>query len=82
MYNNNTLPATTNLLDSLSKSEDTNEKNEFCCDWVQLNWEKLKHAVDDIKNSVSEVKDWKKHWFKCIISEGGYFEVDNIVINK
>ena len=22
-------------------------------------------------------EDWKKHWHKCIISEGDYFERDN-----
>ena len=29
-------------------------------------------------------KDWKKRWYKCIISEGGYFEWNKIVwlINK
>ena len=23
-------------------------------------------------------ENWKKHWYKCIISEGDYFEGDNI----
>ena len=27
-------------------------------------------------------KDWKKRWQKCIISEGDYFEEDNIDIYK
>ena len=27
-------------------------------------------------------KDWKKRWHKCIISEGDYFEGDNIDIDK
>ena len=27
-------------------------------------------------------EDWKKRWHKCIISEGGYFEGDKIVIDK
>ena len=27
-------------------------------------------------------QDWKKRWHKCIISEGGYFEGDKIVIDK
>ena len=26
--------------------------------------------------------DWEKCWYKCIISEGGYFEGDTIVIDK
>ena len=27
-------------------------------------------------------EDWKKRWHKNIISEGGYFEGDKIVIDK
>ena len=27
-------------------------------------------------------EDWKKCWHKCIISEGGYLEGRNIVIDK
>ena len=27
-------------------------------------------------------EDWKRHWYKCIISEGGYFVGDKIVIDK
>ena len=27
-------------------------------------------------------EDWKNHWYKCIISEGDYFEGDNIDINE
>ena len=27
-------------------------------------------------------EEWKKSWHKCIISEGGYFEGDKIVIDK
>ena len=27
-------------------------------------------------------EDWKKRWHKCIISEGGYFEGNKIVIDK
>ena len=26
--------------------------------------------------------NWKQRWYKCIISEKGYFEGDNIVIDK
>ena len=27
-------------------------------------------------------EDWKKHWHKFIISEGDYFEEDNIVFDE
>ena len=27
-------------------------------------------------------EDWKKRWHKCIISKGGYFEGDKIVIDN
>jgi hypothetical protein len=27
-------------------------------------------------------EDWKKHWHKCFISKGDYFEVDNIDIDE
>ena len=27
-------------------------------------------------------EDWKKCWYNCIISDGGYFEGDKIVIDK
>ena len=27
-------------------------------------------------------QDWKKRWFKCTISVGGYFKGDQIVIDK
>ena len=27
-------------------------------------------------------EDWKKRWHKCIISEGGYFQGDNINIDE
>ena len=52
-------------------------------------------AIDDIKSaSLKELKaipkieletcceDWKKRWHKCIISNGGYFEGDNIFFKK
>ncbi|KYN22666.1 hypothetical protein ALC57_04927 [Trachymyrmex cornetzi] len=26
--------------------------------------------------------DWKKRWHKCIVSEGDYFEGDNISLNE
>ena len=52
-------------------------------------------AIDDIKSaSVKEPKaalkiefekcfeDWKKRWHKCIISNGDYFEGDNINVDE
>ena len=52
-------------------------------------------AIDDIKRaSLKELKailkiefekcfeDWKKRWRKCIISNGGYFEGDNINVDE
>ena len=27
-------------------------------------------------------EDWKKRWHKCLMSEGGYFEGDKIVVDK
>ncbi|KYN28546.1 hypothetical protein ALC57_02036 [Trachymyrmex cornetzi] len=26
--------------------------------------------------------DWKKRWHKCIVSEGDYFEGDNIILDE
>ena len=52
-------------------------------------------AIDDIKSaSLKKLKaipkiefekcfeDWKKHWHKCIISNGDYFEGDNINVHE
>ena len=52
-------------------------------------------AIDDIKSaSLKELKaiakiefekcfeDWKKRWHKCIISNGDYFEGDNINVDE
>ena len=52
-------------------------------------------AIDDIKSAspkelkaISKIEfkkcfeDWKKRWYKCIISNGDYFEGDNINIDE
>ena len=48
-------------------------------------------AIDDIKSaSLKELKvefekyfeDWKKRWHKCIISNGDYFEGDNVNVDE
>ena len=52
-------------------------------------------AIDDIKSaSLKELKaipnvefekcfeDWKKRWHKCIISNGDYFDADNINVDE
>ena len=41
--------------------------------------------IEEIKTASLEEKcfeDWKKCWHKCIISEGDYFEGDNIGIDE
>jgi len=50
----------------------------------------LKHSAESLKKlkaipkTVYEkcFKDWKKRWHKCIISDGDYFEGDNINIDE
>jgi hypothetical protein len=27
-------------------------------------------------------KDWQKRWHKCIVSNGDYFEGDNIIVDE
>ena len=46
--------------------------------------EKSKQELLAIPKSVFQkcFEDWKKRWHKCIISEGGYFEGDKIVVDK
>ena len=46
--------------------------------------EKSKQELLAISKSAFQkgFEDWKKRWHKCIISEGVYFEGDNIVIDK
>ena len=41
---------------------------------------RLLRELKDIPKSVYQkcFEDWKKRWHKCIISEGDYFEGDNI----
>jgi hypothetical protein len=52
-------------------------------------------SIDDIKSAwlnghgypkdrVCEVEtlDWQKRWHKCIVSNGDYFEVDNINVDE
>ena len=53
-------------------------------EWRFTTIEEIKTAsLDEVKTIPKSVfqksfKDWKKHWHKCIISEGDYFEGDNM----
>ena len=46
--------------------------------------EKSKQELLAIQKNVFQksFEDWKKRWHKFIISEGGFFEGDKIVIDK
>ena len=46
--------------------------------------EKSKQKLLPIPKSAFQkcFEDWKKRWHKCIVSEGGYFERNKIVIDK
>ena len=65
------------------KTEDSDERKAYCYDWRDKR--KIEtQAVGDTKMRLSEMfrEVEKKRWHKCIISEGGYFEGDKIVIDK
>ena len=56
-----------------------------CFSTIEEIKEKSKQKVLSIPKSVRSKKgfeDWKKHWHKCIMFEGGNFEGDKIVIDK
>jgi hypothetical protein len=57
-----------------------------------MNVMKALKGRDNIKNeSLNELpkiefekcfKDWQKRWYKCIVSNGDYFEEDNINVDE
>ena len=49
----------------------------------EIKTESLRELKDIPKSAYQKCfKDWKKRWHKCIISEGDYFEGDNIEIHE
>ena len=54
------------------------------CNTIEEINEKLKMQLLTIQKSALQkcFEDWKKRWYKCNISEGGYFDGDKIVIDK
>ena len=49
----------------------------------EMKTESLRELKDIPKNAYQKCfEDWKKHWHKCIITEGDYFEGDNIEIRE
>ena len=47
----------------------------------EIKTESLRELKDIPKSAYQKCfEDWKKRWHKCIVSEGGYFEGDNIEI--
>ena len=49
----------------------------------EIKSESLRDLRDIPKSAYQKCfEDWKKRWHKCIISEGDYFEGDNIEIHK
>ena len=49
----------------------------------EIKTESLRELKDILKSAYQKCfEDWKKRWHKCIISEGDYFEEDNIEIHK
>ena len=54
-------------------------KKAYCYDWGDKRKIKI-GVVSDITKNV--LKEWKKRWHKCIISKGGYFKEDKIIIDK
>ena len=49
----------------------------------EIKTESLRELKDIPKNVYQKCfEDWKKRWYKCIISEGDYFEGDNIEIRE
>ena len=51
--------------------------------WARIGFvHRVQHPLKDVTKSTCQkcFEDWKKRWHKCIISEGDYFEGDNIEI--
>ena len=49
----------------------------------EIKTESLRELKDIPKSAYQKCfEDWKKRWHKCIISEGDYFEGDNIEIHE
>ena len=49
----------------------------------EIKTESLRELKDIPKSAYQKgFEDWKKRWYKCIISEGDHFEGDNIEIHE
>ena len=57
------------------------QRISFTVQEIQAESKKALKAIPEIEFNKC-FDDWKKRWYKCIVSEGDYFERDEIDLDK
>ena len=67
----------------VSKTKETYKRTEIYKTIEQIKTASLEELKAIPKSAYEKCfEDWKKRWHKCIVSEGDYFQGDNINIDE